>query len=384
MRDGAPAVIVLAPDSFKGSLDARGVCAAMAIGVRRAGDDVEIRSCPMADGGEGTLDAVLSRGGEWHTQHEVTGASGRHRAARYGVVSTTDGPATIIEIAEIVGLTDADGIAVPVGERSTAGIGELLRGRLDAGARRFMLGVGGSSTNDGGAGMLAALGVRFCDAAGEALAPTPAGLQRLASVDATELDGRLAECSLTLLSDVTNPLCGEHGATTIFGPQKGVRADDIAGLDAVLERYASLVERAVGVRAARAPGSGAAGGLGFALQVLGAVSCSGAEVVAELIGLDQALRGATWAITGEGESDVQTLSGKAPLVVARRARATGVPTTLLSGAVRSAALPALAREFAGCFALPAGPMTLDACIADVATLLADRAEQLARLWRAAR
>ncbi len=186
------------------------------------------------------------------------------------------------------------------------------------------------------------------------------------------------------MSDVNNPLCGERGATAIFGPQKGVRPEDIAGIDAALARYAALAERAVGRTAAQSPGAGAAGGLGFALQLVGGSFRSGAEVVADLIGLDAALEGATWAFTGEGRTDRQTLLRKAPFVVAERARAAGVPITLLSGAVDAASLPELGRVYSGCFALPSGPMTLDDCIADAEALIADRAEQIAHVWAAAR
>ena len=208
---------------------------------------------------------------------------------------------------------------------------------------------------------------------GDAVAPTPAGLATLASADAGGLDPRLGECAITIMSDVNNPLCGERGATAIFGPQKGVRADEIAAIDATLARFAALAERAVGRSAADRPGAGAAGGLGFALQLVGGSFRSGAEVVADLIGLDAALAGADWAITGEGRTDAQTLLRKAPFVVAERARAAGVPITLLSGAIDSAALPELGRVFDGCFALPAGPMTLADCIAHADVLLADRA-----------
>ena len=186
------------------------------------------------------------------------------------------------------------------------------------------------------------------------------------------------------MSDVNNPLCGERGATAIFGPQKGVGPDDIATIDATLARFAALAERAVGRSAASLPGAGAAGGLGFALQLVGGSFRSGAEVVADLIGLDAALAGATWAFTGEGRSDHQTLLRKAPLVVAERARAAGVPITLLSGAVDAAALPELGRVFSGCFALPSGPMTLADCIAYADALIADRAEQVARILAATR
>jgi glycerate kinase len=337
----------------------------------------------MADGGEGTLDAVLSRGGVRRLQ-DVIGAGGNLRTAEYGIVDTIDGSTAVIEAAEIVGITDPDGMAVPVTARSTRGIGDLIRALLDGGVRRFMVGLGGSSTNDGGAGLLVALGLGLRDAAGRDIAPTPAGLASLARVDADGLDARLAQSAITIMSDVNNPLCGERGATAIFGPQKGVRADEIAAIDASLVHFAVLAERAAGRSAASAPGAGAAGGLGFALQLVGGTFRSGAEVVADLIGLDTALAGADWAFTGEGKTDAQTLLRKAPFIVAERAGAAGVPITLLSGAVDAAALPELGRIFAGCFALPSGPMSLAECIANADALLADRAEQIGQAWKAAR
>jgi len=382
MPASRPPVVVVAPDSFKGSLDAPAICAAIACGLRRVWPDAEVRACPMADGGEGTLDAVLSRGGERRVR-SITGAGGKQRAAAYGMVAAPEGATAIIEAAEIVGITDADGMAVSVTARSTVGMGELIAALLDTGVRRFMIGLGGSSTNDGGAGMLAALGLRLVGSAGEAVPPTPAALANLGSVDAGGLDPRLGECAITIMSDVNNPLCGERGATAIFGPQKGVRADEIAPIDAILARFAALAERAVGRNAADRPGAGAAGGLGFALQLVGGSFRSGAEVVADLVGLDAALADADWAFTGEGRTDAQTLLRKAPFVVAERARAAGVPITLLSGAVDAAALPELGRIFDGCFALPAGPMALADCIAHADVLLADRAAQIARVWSAA-
>ena len=374
-------IVVLAPDSFKGSLDARSVCAAMARGLARVWPGADVRACPMADGGEGTLDAILAQGGTRRTR-VVAGAGGAPHTAAYGLVDAPEGRTAVIEAAQIVGITDADGTAVSVGDRSTRGVGELVRALLDEGERRFMIGVGGSSTNDGGAGMLAALGLSLRAADGGEIAPTPRGLAGLARVDAGGLDPRLAQCAITIMSDVNNPLCGERGATAIFGPQKGVKADEVAAFDAALGRWAALAEEATCRRAAGRPGAGAAGGLGFALQLLGAEFRSGAEVVAALVGLDPALAGADWAITGEGRTDAQTLLRKAPCVVAEHARAAGVPITLLSGAVDPAALPELARVFAGCFALAPGPMALDECIANADALLADRAEQIARVWEA--
>jgi glycerate 2-kinase len=383
MPPSRPPIVVVAPDSFKGSLDAPAVCAAIARGVHRVWPGAEIRACPMADGGEGTLDAVLSRGGQRQTMR-VTGAGGTSRLASYGIVAAPEGTTAIVEAAEIVGITDRDGMTAPVSARATQGVGEMIATLLDRGIRRFMIGLGGSSTNDGGAGMLKTLGLVLVDEGGRDIAPSPAGLERVARIDASGLDPRLRECAVTIMSDVNNPLCGERGATAIFGPQKGVRPEDVATIDAALRRYAALAERAVGRSAAGLTGAGAAGGLGFALQLVGGTFRSGAEVVADLIGLDGALDGATWAFTGEGRTDGQTLLRKAPFVVAERARAAGVPITLLSGAVDAAALPELSQVYSGCFALPSGPMTLADCIASAGTLIADRSEQIARIVAAVR
>ena len=274
-------------------------------------------------------------------------------------------------------------MATPVESRSTRGVGELIVALLDEGVRRFQIALGGSCTNEGGAGMLEALGVRLLDSSGATVAPLPSALDRIDRVDVSALDPRLAACEIVLLSDVDNPLYGPRGTTRTFGPQKGVTGDDLAKFDAALARFADRVESASGRRVAESLGAGASGGLGFALLTLGGTLRSGAEFVADLVGLDAALQGANWLIAGEGRSDGQTLDGKAPLVAAQRARAAGVPATLLSGAIDAAALPELGRHFAGCFAIAAGPTTLAASMADAGALLADRTEQLARLWDAA-
>jgi glycerate kinase len=376
-----PPVVVIAPDSFKGSTAASATASAIAEGLRRVWPGAELRLCPMADGGEGTLDAVLSRGGQRLTAR-VTGAAGKTVEAGYGIVG--EGKIAIIEAAQIIGLTDPDGTAIDVEQRSSRGVGELMAKLLDGGVLEFMVGLGGTSTNDGGAGMLAALGLRLVNAKGSAVDATPEGLAKLAAVDAAGLDPRLRQPTITIMSDVDNVLTGHRGATAIFGPQKGVRPERVGELDASLARFAALVEKALGKAARDRPGAGAAGGLGFALQLLGGEMRSGAEVVADLIGLDAALHGANWVITGEGRTDAQTLLGKTPLVVARRSAAMGVPATLISGGIDRTALPELSRHFAGCFSLTDGPMTLEDCIANAARLLADRGEQAGRLYAAAR
>jgi glycerate kinase len=373
-------IVVVAPNSFKGSLSAPQAAAAIAAGLRRVWPDAEVRLRPMADGGDGTLEAVLSGGGE-RLVARVTGAAGEPVDAAYGLIASDT---AVLESAQIVGLTDAKAVAHPVEERSTRGLGELIGTLVGAGVNHFLIGLGGSSTNDGGAGLVAALGLKLLDASGRAVEPTPAGLASLARVDAGEMDRRLAVAKITILSDVDNPLCGERGATAIFGPQKGVRADAIRDIDSTLSRFASLAEGALGRTAKDRPGAGAAGGLGFALLLLGAELRSGAEVVADLLRLDDALDDADWLITGEGRTDRQTLLGKAPFVAAQHAKAHGVPATLLSGSIDRAALPELSRVFGGCESIVFGPCTLDACVADAAGLITDRSEQLARLFASAR
>jgi len=378
--------IVLAPDSFKGSLSAPQACAALEAGLRRVWPDADIRARPMADGGEGTLDAILHAVGTDATRATMAlpGASGTMRDAHYGLLREGGGSVAVIEVAEIVGLTDAAAVRTDVGARTTTGIGILVRALLDRGVREFRIGLGGSSTNDGGAGLLRALGVALVDANGAPVEPTVDGLATLAAVDASGVDPRLVDARIAILSDVNNPLCGTLGATAVFGPQKGVTPQRIAAFDATLARFAALAEQAFGRAAAGNPGSGAAGGLGFALQLLGGTMASGAEVVADLVKLDAALADADWAITGEGRTDAQTLLDKAPFVVARRARRAGVPVTLVSGAVDAASLATLAGHFAGCFALPPGPATLDDCIGHAADWLADRAAEVARARSALR
>jgi glycerate kinase len=358
----------------------------MARGILRVWPNAEIRSCPLADGGEGTLDALLSGLGAAARRQvrTVSGASGKPTPVPYGVFDSPAGPTAILEVARLVGIADPVAMAIPIALRTTRGVGEWLRALLDDGVRHYLIALGGSCTNDGGAGMLEALGMRYFDSTRATVPPSLGTLTTIERVDATGLHPNLAEVELTLLSDVDNPLSGPRGATATFGPQKGVPGEDVATFDAALARFADQVEAALGSHVAESPGAGAAGGLGFALQALGGTSRSGAEFVADVVGLDAALRGADWLITGEGRSDGQTLAGKAPLVAARRARAAGVPATLLSGALSADAVPLLAPHFAGCFALPTSPMTTEASIAGADALLAERTEQLARLWAAAR
>ncbi len=367
--------IVVSPDSFKGSLTAVAAAEAIAAGVARVFPAAEIRLLPLADGGEGTLEAVLAaRQGEWR-QAAVTGGHGKPLEAAWGLLA--DGTA-IVETAQVVGLTLPGMAAVPVARRTTAGLGELLRHCLDLGVRRFWVGLGGSATNDGGVGMLAALGVRFADGAGGRLEPVLENLDRLGGADFSTLDARLRECGILLLSDVDSPLLGPAGATAVFGPQKGVRPDEVARYDRCLGHLAQIGDAWAGRAASLLPGSGAAGGLGYAFQLLGGKFRRGAAELGRLLGVDAALSGADWAITGEGRSDSQTLHGKAPLAVAEMARAAGVPVTLLSGQIAPEADPSLADWFGDRLALVSGGVAVEQAMTKTAERLADLAERAAR------
>lgn len=378
--------IVLAPDSFKGSLSAEGVCAALEIGLRRVLPQAEIVKRPMADGGEGTLDAVshaLAGAGTRRKQALVRNAAGQPAEAGYLLFKHGIYEAAMIEVAQIVGIEDAQNMAAAVGDRSSYGVGELIRLLVADGIRHFFIGLGGTSTNDGGAGLLAALGVKFTGTFRREVLPTPNGLAKLISVDVTGLDARLAECEITLLSDVNNALTGERGATAIFGLQKGIAAIDVQRVDGVIAAYAARLEAALQRSAVNKAGAGAAGGLGYALLLLGAKFESGAQTVARLIGLAVACKNADWLITGEGRTDAQTLLGKTPFAAAQIAREHGNPgmkATLISGGVDAASLEALNVTFnGGCFSIVPGPMALDQAVIRAPELLANAVVQIARV-----
>lgn len=365
---------VIAPDSFKGSLSAAKVAAALARGIARVDPRAELLLRPMADGGEGTLEALCAAGlGQWR-HARVAGVDGTFRPVRW--LCLEDG-AAVVEVAEVVGLPDA-GDTRP-GQRSTVGVGALIRAVLDTGCRRILIGLGGSSTNDGGAGCLVALGARLLDSLGQEVAPVPEALVHLHRVELSGLDARLARVQWTVLSDVGHPLTGPEGATRVFGPQKGVASHELEAFDAALAHWARQAEQAFGQRCAHLPGSGAAGGLGFALRLLGGQVESGAAVVARLTGVEAAIAGADWVLTGEGRSDGQTLHGKAPARVATLAREAGVPVSLLSGGLDRQALSALLDQFDGCFSIQPGPATLEEAVGHTEDNLSQTAAALAQV-----
>lgn len=337
---------VAAPDSFKGSLRASEAASAIARGIRRIRPDAEVIEFPLADGGEGTLDLIAARETCEVATHEVPGADGRLVPARYGLLRDTCGLTAVIESAAVVGATLS--WTKPVLERSTYGVGVLLRILQARNVQRFIVALGGTATNDGGAGMLAALGVKFCDGLGRPVAPVPANLAHLERVDFSDLHPPM---ELLGLADVDNVLCGAGGATRMFGPQKGLTTSEIEPVDQALARYGELCDRALQTTARSMPGSGAAGGLGYAVALLGGQLVNGADWLLERYKFRELLTGADWLITGEGRSDAQTLHGKAPWRVAALAKQAGVQTLLLSGAIEASARTALAAEFNVCHAL---------------------------------
>jgi glycerate kinase len=375
--------VVVAPDSFGGALDSVGVADAIAegwLGVRR--DDDVLRR-PMADGGEGTLAAVAAALDD-RAQRQVTATVdplGRPIEAEWLLVD--DGRAAFIEMAAASGLARlATDERTPdsVRRATTRGTGDLIRAALDAGVDRITLGLGGSATNDGGAGLLTALGARFLDRGGAELAPGGAALASVAAVDTSNLDTRLGVVAIVVASDVTNPLCGPRGASATYGPQKGADPETVAELDAALAAFGGLIESATGRLVADLPGAGAAGGttaglLGFTAAVLR----PGVEVVAELVGLADALDAADLVITGEGRADEQTLHGKAAIGVATMAAARATPVVLLCGALGPGAR-SLDTATAITIVQPIAdrPMSLDTAIAETRPLLVAAAARLAR------
>ena len=322
--------IVVAPNAFKGTLTASQAAAAIALGVREVFPDADIVEVPVADGGDGTTEALVdARGGEYRSA-TVEGPLGEPVTARFGLID--DGRVGVVELAK------ASGLALISPERrdprgaSTFGFGQLLEAGRREGCSRIIAGIGGSATNDGGAGMGQALGYRLLDGTGRDLARGGAALASLDRIDPSGYDPAWKSVQVRVATDVTNPLLGPQGASAVYGPQKGADAEAVRELNAALTRFAAVVERDLGKRVADVAGAGAAGGAGAGLiAFLDATLEQGAPLVVQAAGLDAALRGAELVITGEGRVDEQTAYGKAPGEVAKRAHAAGIPVLLLAG-----------------------------------------------------
>ncbi|TGB10947.1 glycerate kinase [Streptomyces palmae] len=369
--------MLIAPDKFRGSLTAVEAAEHIGAGLRRgAAGPVSVEALPVADGGEGTVDAAVAAGFQRRTVR-VAGPLGTPVTAAYALREGT----AVVEMAEASGLRRLPpGVTAPL-TAGTQGTGELLRAALDAGARTLVLGVGGSATTDGGAGMLSALGARLLTAGGDPVAPGGGPLRELATADLSGLDPRLAGTRIVLAGDVDNPLTGPQGAAAVYGPQKGATPAEVAALEAALAHYAQVLAQALGrcaAERAQAPGAGAAGGLGYgALAGLGAVFRPGIEVLLEVLGFADALDRADLVITGEGSLDEQTLRGKAPAGVAAAARAHGRRVLAVCGrlAVDRAALTAVGIERA--YALLDLEPDPDRCMAQAGPLLERTAHRLA-------
>ncbi|MNP04148.1 Glycerate 2-kinase [compost metagenome] len=336
----------------------------------------------MADGGEGTVESILAACEGELRRTLVRGPLGAMVDAAWGWLPQSH--TAIIEMAEASGLQ-----LVPVAQRdacisSTFGTGQLIRAALDAGAQRVILAIGGSATNDGGAGAMQALGVKLLDAQGQTLSPGGLALAQLARVDLSDIDPRLAQVRFDIAADVNNPLCGPHGASAIFGPQKGASPVQVQQLDRALGHFADHCAAALSNDVRDEPGSGAAGGLGFAAKAfLGAQFKAGVEVVGELVGLAEAVAGADLVITGEGRFDAQTLRGKTPFGVARVARQHAVPVIVIAGTLGEGYQALYEHGIDAAFALASGPMTLEQACAEAPRLLRERATDIARVWRMA-
>jgi len=374
--------IVIAPNAFKGSLSALEAAEAIAEGVRAAVSDADLVLVPIADGGDGTVEAlVAATHGERRTLR-VRGPLGDPVDAGYGLID--GGSTAVVEMAKAAGL----GLVPPnkrdPGVTTTYGVGELLQRAYDEGARHFIVGIGGSATNDGGAGMAQALGYHLLDESGHELPPGGSALKRLARIHIGGVHANWKEAEVDVACDVTNPLTGPSGASAVYGPQKGATPEMVAQLDAALKHFAEIIRRDLGIDVEQLPGAGAAGGLGAGLVAFTAARLQpGAEMVMKALRLDERLAGAQLVITGEGRLDSQTARfGKGPAAVARHAREAGIPVVGIGGSVADET--ELRLLFDGLEATVVGPCTLDEAIAQARPLLARASSRVMRLLLAGR
>jgi glycerate kinase len=371
--------IVVAPNAFKGCLTARAAAAAMSAGVRRALPAADVVEVPIADGGDGLVEVLCSSFGGTIASHHVTGPLGVSVDAQYCFDEARGLAAIEMALASGLALVPADRRDALAA--STLGTGELIVHAVDRGARSLIIGIGGSATTDGGAGMAHALGIRFLDRDGAVIVPTGATLSRIWRIDITGLDRRLKDIRIEVACDVDNPLYGPRGAAYVFGPQKGATPDQVRWLDAGLKHFAHVIERDLHVLVADLPGGGAGGGLGAGMKAfLGAELKRGTDLVFDLIGLDHALDGADLVLTGEGSIDEQTAAGKGPAGIGRRARSRGCACIAIVGqhTDRLDALHELGIDavFSSC----PRPMNLETAMVEAGNLIALATEQAVRAF----
>ena len=374
--------IIIAPDSFKGSLSAAQAAAAMAAGVRHARPDAQIVLLPLADGGEGTVEALILATHGGRTSLYVRGPLGGRIEAAWGWLGP-DGNTAVVEMAAAAGLP-----LVPPGRRdprrtTTWGVGEILRQAIIQGAKRIIIGLGGSATNDGGAGAMQALGARFWDTSGMPMPEPLTGgdLARVARIDASGPRALFAGVEVVIASDVTNPLLGPNGASAVYGPQKGADPAMVAELDAALTQYAAVLRRDLGRDVAGLPGAGAAGGMGAGLMAfLDARMQSGIDLVLDAARFEEQAAGADWLLTGEGWIDAQTLAGKTISGLLRRCRPLDIPVIAFGGAVDDDSGEQLAAGgLRAAFPIVSGPMSLDDAMRDGGILLTQAVARVMRL-----
>ncbi|NTX77479.1 glycerate kinase [Serratia proteamaculans] len=374
--------VVIAPDSFKESLSAMEVAEAIERGFRQIYPQVQYVKLPMADGGEGTVDSMVAATGGEIVRVEVTGPLGQPVSAFYGLLG--EGETAVIEMAAASGLHLA-----PNGQRdpritTSYGTGELILAALERGVKAIILGIGGSATNDGGAGMMQALGARLLDDQQQPLPPGGAALARLAQIDLSAVDPRLQQVSVTAACDVDNPLCGPHGASAVFGPQKGATPEMVTQLDAALNHFGRLLQQATGREVLNAPGAGAAGGMGASLLgMLNARLRPGIEIVIETLRLEEALRDADLVITGEGRLDSQSIHGKTPIGVARVAKHYGLPVIGIAGSLSKDYQVVHQHGIDAAFSVLDRVVTLEEALTDAADNLEVTARNVAAVWKLA-
>lgn len=374
--------ILIAPDKFKNSMSAFEAAAMIAAGVKTVYPDAEILKMPLSDGGEGLV-AVLTGSRNGSLQHKiVTGPLGKPVNACWGLID--HGKTAVLEMAEASGLN-----LVPESQRnpalaSTDGTGELIKAALDKGCTKLIIGIGGSATNDGGVGMARALGAVFIDRQGRLLSGGGAELVELERIDISGLDQRLRRVETVVASDVDNPLTGPQGAAYTYAPQKGATPEVVELLDRALKRYSEVVKRDLGYDLEKVKGAGAAGGLGAGLiAFLDAEIQPGVNLVLDQVEFDSALHNCNLVITGEGKLDRQTMHGKVPVGVARRARGKKIPVLALTGTLEVNPLTLHLEGITACFAIADGPLSTEDSIKRGPELLKNKTVQLMRLWKAA-
>ena len=373
--------ILVAPDSFKESLSAEDVAKAVGRGFQSIFPDAQLVLLPVADGGEGTTDSlVAATQGQRFTQ-QATGPLGEPVEAFWGLLG--DGKTAVVEMAAASGLDLIDSSQRDPLGATTRGTGELILAAVEQGAKHVIVGLGGSATNDGGAGMLQALGLGLLDAKGQQIPPGGAGLAKLDHIDLTSLDSRLAEVRFDVACDVDNPLIGDNGASAIFGPQKGATPEMVKLLDANLAHFAKITQQATAKDIVSIPGAGAAGGLGGAfLGYLNATLKSGIDIVLDAVEYESHLQDVSLVITGEGRIDSQTIRGKTPIGVSKRAKAFGnIPVIALAGSVSEDSDVVHEHGIDALFSVVPGVVSLDNALADADENLYRTARNIAKIWQ---